>query len=100
MEISASGRVGRAGGCPTVGAGVVPPAGVETAVNNATPDDHFTVGPHCRVRVAGRGRVGRGGGCPAVRAGIISAAGVSTVSTRGFAAPDDHFVASPYRRVI
>ena len=99
MEISASGRVGRAGGCPTVGAGVVPPAGVETAVNNATPDDHFTVGPHCRVRVAGRGRVGRGGGCPAVRAGIISAAGVERIGAI-ISSPNDHFVASPYRRVI
>jgi hypothetical protein len=94
MEISASGRVGRAGACPTVGTGIISAAGAV-----ATPDDHFTVGPHCRVPVAGRGRVGRSGGCPAVRAGIISATGVQRIGTVT-SAPDDHFVASPYRRVF
>src|SRR6202140_631130 len=44
--------------CPTEGTGTIPPAGA--VVNNPTPDDHFTVGPHCGLPGAGRVRVGRG----------------------------------------
>ena len=47
---SASGRVGGAGGCPTIRAGIVSPAGVQIrCAIKSTPDDHFTAGPHCRV---------------------------------------------------
>ena len=35
--------------------------------------------------------------CPTVRAGIVSTAGVET--SVGYSAPDDHFTASPHRRV-
>ena len=42
----ASGRVGGAGGCPTVGAGIVSAAGVQVAAVISAPDDHFTAGPH------------------------------------------------------
>ena len=75
---SGSGRVGRAGGCPTIRAGIVSPAGVQERQlrSSSTPDDHFTAGPHCRVIGSGRGRVGRAGGCPTIRAGIVSPAGV------------------------
>ena len=43
---------------------------------SSAPDDHFTAGPDCRVKVSASGRVGRAGGCPTVRAGIVSPAGV------------------------
>ena len=80
VNASASGRVGRAGGCPTIRAGIVSPAGVQTvAAINSAPNDHFTAGPDCRVTVSGRGRVGRAGGCPTIRAGIVSPAGVQIV---------------------
>ena len=74
------GRIGGAGGCPTVGAGIISSAGVQIAAGVVTsaPDDHFTVGPHCRVTDSASGRVGGAGGCPTVGAGIISAAGVQT----------------------
>ena len=49
-------RVGGAGGCPTIRAGIVSPAGVQDrslpAVTSA-PDDHFTASPDCRVTVSG-----------------------------------------------
>src|SRR4029450_13372541 len=46
---SGSGRSDGAGGCPTVGAGVLPSAGIEihAGVLPAAPDDHFTAGPDC-----------------------------------------------------
>ena len=76
---SGSGRVGRAGGCPTVGAGIVSARRcsktAEGAVTSA-PDDHFTAGPDCRVTDSGSGRVGGAGGRPTIGAGIVSAAGV------------------------
>ena len=70
-----------AGGCPTVRARIVSPAGVKrygrlSAWDASAPDNHFTAGPHCRVKGSGRGRVGRAGGCPTIRAGIVSPAGV------------------------
>src|SRR4029077_8255872 len=34
----------------------------------SAPDDHFTVGPNCRVIQPGSGRVCGAGGCPSVRA--------------------------------
>ena len=49
VSSSASGRAGGAGGCPTVGAGIVSPAGVQKLPSKSTPDDHFAAGPHCRV---------------------------------------------------
>ena len=76
MSVSAGGRVGSAGGCPTVGAGIISAAGVQIAAVISTPDDHFTAGPDCRVRLSAIGRVGRAGGYPTVGAGIISSAGV------------------------
>ena len=98
-QLSGIGRVGGAGGCPTVGAGIVSPAGVQIAsCHPSAPDDHFTAGPHCCVPVSGRGRVGGAGGCPTVGAGIVSSAGVQKVPPSS--APDDHFTAGPHCRVI
>ena len=54
MTCSGRGRVGGAGGCPTVGAGIVSAAGVQIAwIADSAPDDHFTASPHCRVKVSG-----------------------------------------------
>src|SRR5262245_16643723 len=75
--LSFRGRVGGGCGCPTVGAGVVSPAGIEPHPRGtAAPDDHFTAGPHCCVSSSGSGRSGRAGRRPRVRARVISAAGV------------------------
>ena len=80
VTVSGSGRVGRAGGRPTIRAGIVSPAGVEKVAGvSSAPDDHFTAGPHCRVTVSGSGRVGGAGGRPTIGAGIVSPAGVQIV---------------------
>ena len=99
--VSGSGRVGGAGGCPTVRAGIVSPAGVQRAgaAINSAPDDHFTAGPDCRVIVSASGRVGGAGGCPTIRAGIVSPAGVQ-IAAAVISAPDDHFTAGPDCRVM
>ena len=70
---SARGRIGQAGGCPTIRAGIVSPARVqnEDAINSA-PDDHFTARPHRSMQGSGICRVGRAGRCPTVGAGIVS----------------------------
>ena len=72
VKVSANGRVGGAGGRPTIRAGIVSAAGVRIADIISAPDDHFTAGPHCRVNVSGSGRVGGAGGCPTIGAGIVS----------------------------
>ena len=55
MRGSGSGRVGGAGGCPTIGAGIVSPAGVELADEIVSaPDDHFTASPDRGVIVSAR----------------------------------------------
>src|SRR5262249_21868955 len=46
--------VGGAGGCPTIRAGVISPAG---AVACRAPDDHFAAGPDCGVLLSRGGRV-------------------------------------------
>src|SRR5207237_6786801 len=75
---SGIGCVGSAGRCPTVGDGIVPPAGVVKNVSaiKSTPDDHFAVDPDCRVPESGRGRVGGTGRYPTVGGLIISSAGI------------------------
>src|SRR5213080_4255376 len=90
-------RVRGAGGSPTVHAGKVSTAGVRSKF--PTPDDHFTAGPDCRVQPPGRGRVGQAGGSPTIRARKVPPA-VAHGPCVSNAAPNDHFTASPYRRVI
>ncbi len=87
--------------CPTVGAGIVSPAGVDDVaiIILPAPDDHFVAGPHWRVKDPRAGGVGNAGGCPSVGAGIISAAGVGEGVTI-LPAPDDHFAAGPDCGVI
>ena len=87
------------GGYPTVGAGIVSPAGVEihTGTSVSTPDDHFTASPHCRV-------MSRAAGALVVLVAVqLSVLGlylppVFEVAVR-VSAPDDHFTASPDCRV-
>src|SRR5881398_2748467 len=67
----------------------------------AAPDDHFTASPHCRVTFSCGGRVVPSAhACPTIRAGIVSPAGIKIVGAAGISAPDDHFAASPDRRVV
>ena len=77
VTVSGSGRIGGAGGCPTIRARDC----ISRRCSNASaiisaPDDHFTAGPDCRVTLSGSGRVGDAGGCPTIGAGIVSPAGV------------------------
>src|SRR6202043_3877587 len=70
---SASGRIGRAGGCPTIRSRIVSPAGIRIpAAISTTPDYHFSAGPDCRVKLSASGRVGGAGRYPRIRAGIVS----------------------------
>jgi hypothetical protein len=65
---SGSRRVGGADGSPTICAGIVSPAGVETvnAISGSAPDDHFAACPHCRGEHSAIGRVGDAGWSPRV----------------------------------
>src|SRR2546430_13691297 len=75
---SASGHVGEAGRCPTIGAGIISAASVKksAAARASAPDNHFAAGPDCCVNGSGTGRVGDTGSCPTVGGRIIFAAGV------------------------
>src|SRR5262249_12594714 len=64
---SGLGRVDGAGGCPTVGAGIVSPAGVKIAATVPTaPDDHFAAGPRFRVHLSAIRRIVCGGSFPTI----------------------------------
>ncbi len=94
--VSRLGRVGEAGGCPTVGAGIVSAAGVnkgglDVAVKSA-PDDHFSSGPHCRVIGSGIRSVGEAGGCPTVGAGIVSPTSIRIAGDVIVSAPEGRSV--------
>ena len=66
----------------------VSPAGVEdTAYRPTAPDDHFSAGPDCRMKVSGSGRIGGAGGCPTFGAGIVSPAGVEQNRTSAIDPP-------------
>jgi len=117
-------RVSSAGGCPTVCARIISPAGVQIVAKRAgpsAPDDHFSSGPdRCVIRSA-IGRVGGAGGCPTIGNRIVSPArtrrswgwnwsarwgrawgwawawvwGWGWSWGRSYSAPDDHLTASP-----
>src|SRR5436853_2531200 len=75
-----SGRAGGAGRCPTVGAGIVSPAGVQIAADITAVQARQL--PACLlwpVKSSGSRRAVGGGGCPVVGAGLVSAGGVSPV---------------------
>src|SRR6266404_2445290 len=91
-----------AGRHPTVGAGVVSPAGVKIHWRVAAlpaPNDHFGAGPHCGVIDSWRGCANGGGSHPSVASRIISAASIANAKRGVLPAPDDHFAAGPYRSV-
>ena len=46
------GRVGSAGGCPTIGAGIVSRRQCSDSCAQSAPNDHFTASPDCRVTVS------------------------------------------------
>ena len=66
-------------------------------INDASPHNHFTAGPNCRVRESTLGRIDDAGGYPAIRSRIVSPAGVENVEVVIKSAPDDHFIAGPDR---
>ena len=88
-----------AGGCPAVGAGIVPPAGVKNggiAVCSA-PHDHFAAGPDCSVTASAAGAL-------VVLVGVqLSVLGLYLPPLlkmpRSYPAPHDHFAAGPDCRV-
>jgi hypothetical protein len=92
--IPASGRVGGAGACPTIGARIISPARIEDrwSRSKTAPDDHFTAGPDCGVNIPSRWRVDGARRCPTAR--TISPAGVEIIAA-GASAPNDHFTAGP-----
>ena len=55
----------------------LPPVFRGIPVMPATPDNHFTAGPHCCVIISGLGRVGEAGSCPTIGTGLVSAAGIN-----------------------
>ena len=93
VTASGSGRVGRAGGCPTIRAGIVLPAGVQNRWPHSAPDDHFAAGPDC--------------GVPFVRKArwwcwwLSNCLCWDCIFRRclNATAPDDHFTAGPHCRV-
>src|SRR6266700_764140 len=81
VNFSCRGRVGSAGGRPTVGGGIVSAARVEIVGTKSTPDNHFSAGPDCSVVSSASGRVGGAGSCPTVDAGVVSPAGVQSAAS-------------------
>ena len=73
VTVSGSGRVGGAGGCPTIRVGLYLPPVFRKLPLISAPHNHFAAGPHCRVTVSCIGRVGGAGGCPTIGARIVSA---------------------------
>ena len=70
VPLSPIGRIDGAGGCPTVGAGNISPAGIQPVVGAiikiSAPDDHLSAGPNCRVKLSVKGRIGGAAVCPGV----------------------------------
>ena len=96
---SASGRVGRAGGRPTVRAGIVSPAGVQTGRCHP-PQTIISLPVHtavCPVRAEGALVV-----LVAVQLSVLGSylpAGVKIAVMPVISAPDDHFAVGPHCRV-
>src|SRR5215211_3868672 len=98
---SCFGGVCRAGGCPTVCAGVIPSTRVKRLRETlATPNNHFASRPDCAVKLSWLWREGRGS-CPTVRVGIVPAARVQFLEEVSIeSSPHNHFAASPNGGVI
>lgn len=96
-------RVSGAGSCPTIRAWIVLPSGVEIdiwirRIVIATPHDHLTAGPCCRVIYSAIRSVSNTGGRPTIRARIVFPTGIQiliAITILEGSAPDDHVTASP-----
>ena len=95
---SGRGRVGRAGGCPTICAGIVSPASVQKARSRSSaPDDHFTAGPDCRVNDRAVGALVV---LVAVQLSVLGLYLPPVFEPRSdHSTPNDHFIAGPDCRV-
>src|SRR4029077_6922200 len=92
------GLISVVGWCPTVGVGIISPAGVSVeSAHLSAPDDHFIARrPHCGMKGSTSRRASCAGGCPTVGAGIIFPAGIQIVRADVIpSAPYDHFSAGP-----
>ena len=93
---SRGGRVGRAGGCPTLGAGIVFPSGVKLNRGSETPPyDHLIPSPDCCVGGSTLRRIGDCRGCPSVCLGVVSSAGIQGIEKFIQASPDNHLISGP-----
>ncbi len=97
---SGRGYFGRAGGRPTIGAGIISPAGVQVKASKykSTPDDHFTASPHCCVKALGQ-RVRWSCSWPSNYPCWDCISRRCSNRRKFQSTPDDHFTASPHCRV-
>ena len=94
-NVSSSGRVGGAYGCPALRSRLVFAAGIQNIGGiPSTPDDHFITSPHRRVLKSAMGRIDGAGGRPTVRARIIAPASIQKKQVIP-STPDDHLAARP-----
>ena len=68
VTVSATGRVGQVGGCPTIRAGIVSPTGVRVGPDSdpSAPNDHFTASPDRGVTGSGNRDVSGGRSRPRI----------------------------------
>ena len=76
VRAASRGRVGCAGGYPTVRTWIEFGAAVEIIQIPSSPDDHFIASPHRRVLESTIRDIGHAGGYPAVRTRIVTPAGI------------------------
>ena len=70
---------------------------IGTIIKISAPDDHFTAGPHCRVKLSANWRADSAGGCPTIGDRIVPSASVQIAAV--VSAPDDHLTAGQHCRV-
>jgi hypothetical protein len=100
VKVSDMRRIGSAGRRPTIGAGIISPAGIQSGNTvKSAPDDHFAAGPYCCESGSPSGRVIGAGWRPTIGARNVPTTAIETAETVS-AAPDDHFGARPHCRVI
>src|SRR5439155_1217089 len=93
VQLSAAWRIGGTRTDPAIVAGIVSTASIEIIkAVSASPDDHLTTTPYCRMRVSPRRRVSYAGGDPTVCAWIVSPTRVKLVVIFD-STPDDNFTA-------
>src|SRR4029077_3665975 len=87
-------RIGCAGGCPTIGARIVLPAGVQgIGTDKSTPDDHLGTRPDRCMLIPACRNVGGTGGCPTIHGWIVSPARVQIHTD--ISSPDANLPAGP-----